>query len=303
MLSLNTNFHQRGVSLIELMVGIAIALILMAGVLTLMVRVSTEGGESVRATRLNQELRSTLDFMTKDLQRAGFVDWFDALDADGDGAITVADDSYTGADDATAYLNVLDFYASVMPVKNLFGAVGLFDAAGNACTTNCTCVLFSYDLNSDGAQGVDGAVGANQNNANYELFGFRFDQANAEIDMLTAGAQSCAGGGTWTAISDPLVNITSLSMDLVYVDPAATDGDSTIYTLELDGEGTSVLDPTMGNTCTVAVAGDYPQAGDVTCMARRKVLITLQGQLSNDASVSVTLNTEVKLKNDFLQTQ
>jgi hypothetical protein len=231
------------------------------------------------------------------------VDWFDALDISGDGAISVDDDSYTGADDTTAYLNVLDFYASVMPVKNLFGTVGLFDTAGNACITDCTCVLFSYDLNSDGAQGVSGAAGANQNNANFELFGFRFDQANGAIDMLTGGAHSCRAGGTWTAISDATVTITGLSMALVYVDPDTTTGDSTIYTLELDDEGTSILDPGMGDTCTVAVAGDYPQAGDVACMARRKILLTLQGQLSSDASVRASLSTEVKLKNDFLQTQ
>lgn len=302
MLNLKSKGRQRGVSLVELMVGIAIALVLLAGVLILMVRVSTEGGQSVRATKLNQQLRGTLDLMAKDLQRAGFVDWFDAFDTSGDGAITVADDSYTGADDTTAYLNVLDFYASVMPVKNLFGAVGLFDAAGNTCTTNCTCVLFSYDLNSDGAQGVSGAAGANQNNANYELFGFRFDAANNEIDMLTSGTQSCTAG-TWTAISDTSVTITSLAMDLVYVDPDTTAGDATIYTLVLDDEAASVLEPTMGNACAVAIAGDYPGPDDTACMARRKILLTLQGQLSNDAAVNATLTTEVKLKNDFLQTQ
>lgn len=70
MRSLKSTRRQLGVSLIELMVGIAIALILLTGVLAVMLRISTSGGESVLATRLNQQLRGTLDIVTKDLQRA-----------------------------------------------------------------------------------------------------------------------------------------------------------------------------------------------------------------------------------------
>jgi len=289
--------RERGLSLIELMVGIAIALILLTGVLTLMLRVSTEGANSVRATKLNQELRGTLDFISRDLQRAGYVDWFDTFDANGDGVLSVADDSYTGDNDSAAYLNILDFYASSVPAINLFGTVSLFDADGNACATDCSCILYSYDLNEDGAQGVSSGAGANQNTANFETFGIQYDADNQAVEMLTGGPHSCASG-TWTAITDSNVNITDLSFDLVYVDPATTDGDSTIYSVS-GGIGSS----SAGTSCTVSIGGAYPTESDTVCLQRRKVVITLEGELAADSTVSVQLETDVKLKNDFLQTQ
>src|SRR5690606_5109946 len=71
---------QRGINLVELMVGIAISLVLLTGVLSVMLRISASGGEVVASTRLNQQMRGALDLMTKELQRSGYVNWFQAWD-------------------------------------------------------------------------------------------------------------------------------------------------------------------------------------------------------------------------------
>jgi type II secretory pathway pseudopilin PulG len=288
---------QGGVSLVELMVGIAVALILLTGVLTLMLRVSTQGGETVQDTRLNQELRASMQYITKELQRAGSVDAFDAFDTNNDGVIDTSDDSYTGTDDATAFINALDFSTSVLPVLDLFGTVSLRNLDNSACTTNCPCILYSYDLNNDGLQGVSGTAGTNQNTANFETFGIRHDANNNAIDILTSGTHSCAAG-TWTAITSSDVAITNLDFDLVYTDAETAGGDSTVYIIS--GGSASTDD---GTGCTVSVSGSYPDDGDTLCLFRRKVVVELSGQLSGDANVTGAVTTDVKIKNDFLDSQ
>src|SRR5690606_19939477 len=159
MLRIHQFKSQRGINLVELMVAIAISLILLAGIITVMVRITTAGGESVQATRLNQQLRGTLDLMTKDLQRAGYVNWSGAgaWVWDEDGPVT---NPYTDDDDGgTPVYNILDFYEAAVPRINEFGQVRLFSfatpgdasTAASACTTDCECILYSYDIDGNGA--------------------------------------------------------------------------------------------------------------------------------------------------------
>jgi len=74
----------RGVGLVELLVGLAVGLVIVSGALTLFAKISFSGLENTRRVQLNEQLRSTLNLMHKDLQRAGYVDA-------ADGAATVAD--------------------------------------------------------------------------------------------------------------------------------------------------------------------------------------------------------------------
>ena len=72
----NTPPGQAGVSLVELMIGMSIALLLLSGLLTFFVAFNKSQFDLLRGIRLEQEIRSTLDFMVSDLRRAGF--WRDA---------------------------------------------------------------------------------------------------------------------------------------------------------------------------------------------------------------------------------
>lgn len=273
---------QWGTSLVELMVGIAIALILLTGILTVMLRVSTEGGASVKATRLNQQLRGTMDLMTKELQRSGYVDWFDSYDANGDGALDNNDDV-----NSDGVLNILDFYESSVPAINTFGQVTL----GGTCSgTTCSCILYSYDLDEDGVQNVD----------QFELFGLRLN--DGAVEMRTAGSDHACDTGTWADITDSSIVVTDLTFALTYVDPGSSIGDSTVYSIS----GTESFSATPGTTCTPSVSGTYPGddgTSDTICVWRRMVTITLSAELADDPGVTATLSTDVKLKNDYLDTQ
>ncbi|MGL1835084.1 prepilin-type N-terminal cleavage/methylation domain-containing protein [Rhodocyclaceae bacterium SMB388] len=63
---------QAGVSLVELMIGMSIALLMLAGLLSFFVTFNKNQFDLLRGIRLEQEIRSTLDFMVRDLRRAGF---------------------------------------------------------------------------------------------------------------------------------------------------------------------------------------------------------------------------------------
>lgn len=62
----------RGLSLIELMVTMAIGLVVMAGVLGLVSNSLRANADSMKTTRLNQEMRAAMDLMVRDIRRAGY---------------------------------------------------------------------------------------------------------------------------------------------------------------------------------------------------------------------------------------
>ena len=278
-----TSEKQHGTSLVELMVGIAMSLILLAGVIGVVVRVSVAGSESVQATRLNQQLRGALGLMTKELQRAGYANWRGShaweMDANGNSS----DSNGDGRTD------IGDFYQSAIPSINEFGRVELFaftspGVAGtgtpSACSSNCDCILYSYDIDGDGKKNAD----------SFELFGFRWNQG--AVEMRTSGSGHGCNSGSWSHVTDANVTITRLTFELVYHDAAGTGKDATVYPI-VDGQWTG-----LANVCV-------PGAGAVAddkCLWRRKVAITLEGQLADDPGVKVGLNGDVKIKNDYFNT-
>lgn len=64
----------RGFSLVELMVALAAGLIVSGAVIAFLLSSMKSNGEYVQSTRLTQELRNTLDLVTRDLSRAGYND-------------------------------------------------------------------------------------------------------------------------------------------------------------------------------------------------------------------------------------
>jgi len=63
---------QGGLSLVELMVGIAISLVIVAGGLSLLTNFTAENRRLLLETRLNQDLRAAMELVTQDLRRAGY---------------------------------------------------------------------------------------------------------------------------------------------------------------------------------------------------------------------------------------
>jgi len=68
---------QRGLSLVELLVGATIGLFIAGGALSLFALNVSSSRQLLAEARLNQDLRSAVDLMTRDLRRAGY--WGNAI--------------------------------------------------------------------------------------------------------------------------------------------------------------------------------------------------------------------------------
>ena len=64
--------HQLGLSIIELLVGVAIGLLILSGAVKLFTDNITSNRKLVLETRVNQDMRSAADLIARDLRRAGF---------------------------------------------------------------------------------------------------------------------------------------------------------------------------------------------------------------------------------------
>ena len=168
---------QRGFSLIELMLGLTVSLMILAGVLTLYTQISFSGVENIRSMHLNQQLRSGLDRMHRDLQRAGYVQLWPA------GKVISAGFKHDAIE--------------------LFGRItlgGICDDTDGDGASECSCISYSYDLNDDGEKNPVG-----------ESLGFRLHKGALESGKSIA---DCEGGGTWRDMNDGEVKINRLSFEL-----------------------------------------------------------------------------------------
>jgi prepilin peptidase dependent protein B len=71
----NRNLHrrtQRGLSMIELMVGVAVGMFVVAGAIKLFVDYVGANKRQLVETRVNQEMRAAADIVARDLRRAGY---------------------------------------------------------------------------------------------------------------------------------------------------------------------------------------------------------------------------------------
>jgi len=73
----STKRFSRGLSIVELLVGVAIGLFLLAGASTMLVSSVTSSRSLLAEARVNQNLRAAADLITRDLRRAGF--WENAM--------------------------------------------------------------------------------------------------------------------------------------------------------------------------------------------------------------------------------
>lgn len=175
--------RQRGLGLIELMVGMVVALIVVAGASALYLNTSQGSINTQRQFRLNQEVRGVMDIITQDVKRAGY--WSQALTA---ASGTMNPFAVRGTNATDLYLTTVD------PTQS--------------------CWLYSYDATFNTnhiANTVDG----------YSFYGFRIN--NNTIQMLPDNSgladtsTACGDLNTWQNLTDPsAVYIQSLTLYPTY---------------------------------------------------------------------------------------
>ncbi|KGE03656.1 prepilin-type N-terminal cleavage/methylation domain-containing protein [Pseudohaliea rubra] len=272
---------QRGLTLVELLVGLGVSMVVLAGVLSIMVRIGVEGGQTLQTARLGNELREVLDFTARDLQRAGYVAWDQRCGLGAGGSASLAVD---------------EFYKCAVPAMDEFGQVELFaydprDATASpvACSSGCSCILYRYDLNGDGLFG----------SGNFEAFGLR--RNGERLELRAEGSGHACDSGTWVPVHGADLAITNLSFDLAYATAPGAGSYAGAFALASSagdwspGSTANSCNPTPTDTANPIPA----TTGDQVCLWRRSVAISLAARLPGDEAVTAALTTRVRLANDF----
>jgi type IV pilus assembly protein PilW len=262
-MSIQSSGHQRGFSLIELMVSITLGLIVLAALAALLGLTVRGSTETLRSARLNQDLSAVLEVMANDIRRAGYTD----------------------------------------------GQVEYDDATRDLALPSTSCLVYSYNRNSDSASG---APDTNIDNA--ELNGFELRGGAVRMRRACGGAACSTGCGTgaWEAITDPaVITITGLTL---------TTTGSKCYNLETDSYWITTSDTATSFPCEETdtanltnyvydtATGDHSVGAfvapvtDERTVETRQVNILIRGELTADADVSKQLDVQVKVRNDRLRT-
>ena len=210
---------QRGLSMVELLVGVAIALFIAATGTTLLAGNLRENRSLLLEARITQDLRTAADVIARDLRRAGY--WAAATDG--------------------------VWSAAAAPAANPYGAFAPSGAASDA-------VSFRYSRDTAENNAVD----------TNEQFGFRLRAGVVEMQL---------GAGNWQALTDA--------------------GTLTVTTFSVTP---TVQEISLQNLCALPC----PSAS-ATCPPRQQVrslALVLSGRSATDASVTRSLRSSVRLRND-----
>ena len=211
---------QRGLSMVELMVGAAIALFIAATGTTLLAGNLRENRSLLLEARITQDLRTAADLIARDLRRAGY--WAAA-----------ADGVWTPSTPA----GVANPYAAFTPSS----------AASDA-------VSFRYSRDATENNTVD----------TNEQFGYRLRNGVVEMQLGAANWQALTDAGTLT--------VTTFSVTPM------------------------VQEISLQPLCALPCPG-----GSTTCPPRQQVrslALVLSGRSASDASVTRSLRSSVRLRND-----
>jgi len=255
---------QAGMSLIELMIGMLVGLFIVGGVVSVYIAVAASSGDTLKLSRLNQEMSAIMNVMSNDIRRAGY--WSDAAGSQPQENPFAQYDT-TANDDSTA-LEVRDASANVF----------ISDTASG------TCIIYSYDTDEDDSLDTD------------DRLGFRWQGAGNALEMRTGGttADSCADAdGTWVAVNNTnSITVTGLTFNLAN----STCINSSEPDSEEDGGDAGVVDDDIEYDCYTVT----PDA-DAATTEIREVTITLQAELATDSLVTASMTQTVRVRNDLVR--
>lgn len=211
-----------GMSLVELMIAMAIGLVVIGSVLAFTLSSLTSNTEYVQATRLSQELRNSMDFVSRELRRAGY-------------------DQNVGSYPARYAINNLTppTFAKIFTTN---------DANGDGTSVD-GCVIYAYDR----AGGTPGVVDLDQR----EIRAFRLILSAVDGIGVLEVAESfgtttpdCGAAGPnynnyppskntttgWSALSDPgVLDLTRFTLDTSgYITQAGTATSAPLIIRELN---------------------------------------------------------------------
>jgi Tfp pilus assembly protein PilW len=289
---------QRGLSLIELMISLALGMIVIGGVTYVTASTMRTNSDTLRSTHLNQELRAALQMMTRDLRRSGyrfgieqasvFTSNFGLTLSATSGTITLtpSDGSFgewmTGArvrhlNDGVSYCIDITTNSSssaegtfvdcdantdpaAFPSTTVSAGTWTIQDANGLISTTATCVSMGYDRDEEVTDNPTGDGDIESD----EQVGYAYDATNKALLVGSTGANCASGTSGWDALintDESGIDITGLDVDII--------GDNEI------------------------------NAGNAT-VRMLEIQLSLSGQLTTDSTVQRTVTEVVKVRNDQL---
>ncbi|NOR51909.1 MAG: hypothetical protein GQ470_04750 [Gammaproteobacteria bacterium] len=294
MKSLRYYQKQAGVTLVELLVGMSVGLIVVGGALTIYVNTVSSSASTIQSSVLNQEMNAIMQLVSSDIRRAGY--WLDTNTS----SVT---DPNPFTDSAYEY-NI---------------TIGTWDAdSSGSDEAASTCITFAYDRNQNsqvglGDGGLDVTAGrlftdgsAIEDQSNMEIFGFRYDSINGDIEMRQSGSSGdnfdCSDGSWWDMNDPDVVTITSFSIDTANTSCTnisleatpnnwSTSSDSGTTTTFCSETTLANLTPSTGTTDVTVISTDV--VSEI-----RQVNITIEGELASDSNVTSKLTRSIRIRNN-----
>lgn len=247
--------RQAGLSLVELMIAMTLGFIVLGGTIAIYVITVGSSTDTLKSARLNYDLNSALALMANEIRRSGFYGGLVDVDFSTENPFMETD----ATDNVTTNLTILE---------------------------NGTCILYTYDSNSDGLIPIPTA----------EFFGFRLNGADLQMRLTGTTTHDCTDG-TWQSLNladgGDQIDITSLKFSFA---PITESGVTLVpgQTKCIDKDN----DLTYSSTC--AAAG---LTSSVNAAESRQVNIRLSGRVANDQSIIKTVMTTIKVRNDRIFVQ
>lgn len=266
---IKTRLHkQRGLSLVELMVGMVAGLIVVGGVTSVYLTTIVTSANTLKQSKLNQEVTTLVSVMASDIRRAGI--W---------GSTQI--DYQSPQNNPFAQVNDT--------ALEVFAAITDTDDAG--VTGSGVCIVYTYDV--DTTDGTDVTA--------TDLRGFRLNNGAVEMrqqgDITDTGNLCNDADDTWLPVTDSdVINVSALTFSLASSsclntrEPDETNNDSGI-------DGTTDEADEYDCYRTDYVSTD---AGDIT-VETRFVDINLTANLTSDSTVSLSMTQSVRVRNDLIR--
>lgn len=162
----------KGFTFVELLVALAVNLVLFAGLITIFLSNIKYYHTSINVNRLNQQLQTVVLLMSNEIRRAGY--WANAQNDIG----------------STTNNNP-------------------FMAGGTDITVSGSCILFTYDSNSDGS------LPSIASGSDDERYGFRLSGQTLQARTYGSAYDCATAAGNWDNVTDSnVIQITALTFTL-----------------------------------------------------------------------------------------
>ena len=267
---ITTRKRQHGLTVAEILVGMAVGVIVIGGAVVVYASTVEKSNDMLRTSKLNQEVSTLLQVVSNDIRRAGF--W--------------------------GGINGTTFNQNPFNQPNATALVVIDDMASNtiqAATGQGSCIVYVYD-----ATYVPGNVAGVIEST--DLFGFRLN--GSVVQMRQTGVvdgADCVGGtcnsctnGVWQNVTDPnLVEVTALTFDL-----ANSQCLNVSEPNEVDDDGDGTIDEDDEYDCYATIP---PGASGDTTVESREVRVSVAARIAADTSVQMTGSQTIRVRNDLLR--